>query len=71
MDKVQKPSDSECYTTSSEPFRFYLENTAFRKLDLFPSSDGGKETPILLGPLKRYNFNVCKFSQLFVKPLIT
>jgi hypothetical protein len=24
MDKVQKPSDSECYTPSSEPYRFYL-----------------------------------------------
>jgi hypothetical protein len=23
MDKVHKPSDSECYTPSSEPFRFY------------------------------------------------
>jgi hypothetical protein len=22
MDKVQKPSDSECYTPSSKPFRF-------------------------------------------------
>jgi hypothetical protein len=25
MDKVQKPSDSESYTPSSEPFRIYLE----------------------------------------------
>jgi hypothetical protein len=24
MDEVQKPSDSECYTPSSEPFRIYL-----------------------------------------------
>jgi hypothetical protein len=24
MDKVQKPSDPECYTPSSEPFRFYI-----------------------------------------------
>jgi hypothetical protein len=24
MDKVQKPSDSEHYTPSSEPFRFYF-----------------------------------------------
>jgi hypothetical protein len=24
MDKVQNPSNSECYTPSSEPFRFYL-----------------------------------------------
>jgi hypothetical protein len=23
MGEVQKPSDSECYTPSSEPFRFY------------------------------------------------
>jgi hypothetical protein len=26
MDKVQKPSDSERYTPSSEPFRFYSNN---------------------------------------------
>jgi hypothetical protein len=25
MDKVQKPSNFECYTASSEPFRMYLE----------------------------------------------
>jgi hypothetical protein len=24
MDKVHKPSDSECYTPLSEPFRFYM-----------------------------------------------
>jgi hypothetical protein len=27
MDKVYKPSNSECYTTSSESFRFYLNVT--------------------------------------------
>jgi hypothetical protein len=26
MDKVQKPSNSECYTPSSEPFRLGLSN---------------------------------------------
>jgi hypothetical protein len=30
-------------------------NTAFRKLDLFPSSGEGRETPTLLGPLERAN----------------
>jgi hypothetical protein len=25
MKKVQKPSNSECYTPSSEPFRIYLK----------------------------------------------
>jgi hypothetical protein len=35
-----------------------LENTKFRKLDLFPSSDErGRETPTLLGPLERANLN--------------
>jgi hypothetical protein len=24
LDKVQKPSDAECYARSPEPFRFYL-----------------------------------------------
>jgi hypothetical protein len=24
MDEVQKPSNSECYTPSSEPFRIYV-----------------------------------------------
>jgi hypothetical protein len=27
MDKVHKLSDYECYTTSSEPFRFYRTTT--------------------------------------------
>jgi hypothetical protein len=30
-----------------------LENTTFWKLDLFPSSDEGMQTPTLLGPLER------------------
>jgi hypothetical protein len=29
----------------------------FRKLDLFPSSGEGRETPTLLGPLERDNLN--------------
>jgi hypothetical protein len=29
-----------------------IENTTFRKLDLFPSSGEGKEAPALLGPLE-------------------
>jgi hypothetical protein len=33
-----------------------LENT-FRKLDLLPPSDEGRETPTLLGPLERVNLN--------------
>jgi hypothetical protein len=33
------------------PVFYKLENTTFRKLDLFPSSDE-EETPILLGPLE-------------------
>jgi hypothetical protein len=32
-----------------------LENRTFRKLDLFPSSGQGKETPTLLGHLERAN----------------
>jgi hypothetical protein len=34
-----------------------LENTTFRKLDLFPSSGYGWETATLLGPLERANLN--------------
>jgi hypothetical protein len=30
-----------------------LENSTFRKLDLFPFSLQGRETPILWGPLER------------------
>jgi hypothetical protein len=30
----------------------HLENSTFRKLDLFPFSSEGMETPILLGPLE-------------------
>jgi hypothetical protein len=32
-----------------------LENTTFRKLDLFPSSGEGGKTPTVLGPIKRAN----------------
>jgi hypothetical protein len=35
------------------------ENTVFWKPDLFPSTDEGKETPTLLGPLGSINFNHC------------
>jgi hypothetical protein len=34
-----------------------LENTAFRKLYLFPPSGEGRETPTLLDPLQRVNLN--------------
>jgi hypothetical protein len=34
-----------------------LENTPFRKPGLFPSSDEGRETPTLLGPLERSILN--------------
>jgi hypothetical protein len=34
-------------------------NTAFRKLDAFPSSGAGMETPTLFGPLQRANLNHC------------
>jgi hypothetical protein len=34
-----------------------LENTKFRKLDLFPSSGEGGKTPTQLGPLERANLN--------------
>jgi hypothetical protein len=37
----------------------YLENTTFRKLDLFPSSSEGRETPTLLGSLEGANLNDC------------
>jgi hypothetical protein len=34
-----------------------LENTTFRKMDLFPSSDKRGETPTQLGLLQRANLN--------------
>jgi hypothetical protein len=49
MDGVWKPTNSVCYTPSSEPYRIYL----FRKLDLFPSSSEGKKSPIQMVPLER------------------
>jgi hypothetical protein len=36
-----------------------LENTTFRKLDLFPSSGEWGETPTLLGTLERANLRPC------------
>jgi hypothetical protein len=34
--------------------------STFQKLNLFPSSDKGGETPTLLGLLERANLNHCK-----------
>jgi hypothetical protein len=34
-----------------------IENTTFRKIDLFPFSGEGSETPALLGLLERDNLN--------------
>jgi hypothetical protein len=36
---------------------YKYQKTAFRKVDLFPSSVEGRETPALLGPLERTNLN--------------
>jgi hypothetical protein len=43
-----------------------LQNTTFRKLDLFPSLDEGKETPILLGSLERANLNSTVYHTVFL-----
>jgi hypothetical protein len=50
-----------CFVTLSI-VRYYkkLENTAFRIMDLFPSSGEGK-TPILLGSLDRANLKIFSF----------
>jgi hypothetical protein len=40
-----------------------LENTTIRKLDLFPSTAEGKETPSLFGPLEKVNFNHWSISE--------
>jgi hypothetical protein len=39
------------------PEYYIIENTTFRKLDLFPSSGEGREITILLFPLERVNLN--------------
>jgi hypothetical protein len=43
-----------------------LENTMFQKLELFPSSDKGRETPTLLGPLERLNLNHWLYAHLIL-----
>jgi hypothetical protein len=40
------------------PLSGILKNTTFRKLDLFPSSVEGWETPTQLSPLERANPNI-------------
>jgi hypothetical protein len=41
------------------PAFYKLENTAFRQLDVFPSSceEGGGKTPTQLGPVERANLS--------------
>jgi hypothetical protein len=36
-----------------------IQETSFRKLDLLPSSEDGKETVTLFGPLERANLTHC------------
>jgi hypothetical protein len=43
------------WTLSVVQYSKKLENTTFRKLDLFPSSGRGARTPSQLGPLERAN----------------
>jgi hypothetical protein len=45
------------WTTSSVLNSKYIENTAFRKLGLFPTSGEESETPTLSSPLERANLN--------------
>jgi hypothetical protein len=46
-----------CFWTFSIVRNSKQKNTTFRKRDLFPSSDEGRETAILLGCLERANLN--------------
>jgi hypothetical protein len=73
--KVSGILESNCNYTITGVLDFFhctvfykLENTTFRKLDLFPSSDEGWKTP-QLGPLERANVNhwptPARFTQLF------
>jgi hypothetical protein len=49
-------NSQNCWVSVPCPSSGILENTTFRKLDLFLSSGEG-ETPTLLGPLERANLN--------------
>jgi hypothetical protein len=46
MDKVQEPSNSVCYTPSSEPFRIYMSLHVYGRAYL----DGEMVTRLLLAP---------------------
>jgi hypothetical protein len=52
-----------------------LENTTFRKLDVYPSSGEERKTRTLLGPSKRANLNDwtnhLKSSQVILRPTVS
>jgi hypothetical protein len=48
------------------PEFYIIENATFWKLDLFPSSDEGRDTPTLLGSFERPNLNHYMNTQQYV-----
>jgi hypothetical protein len=48
--------------------KLVLENTTFRKLDLFPSSGEGKGTPTLLSQYERSNLNHWTQQSMYLPP---
>jgi hypothetical protein len=58
MDIVQKPSDSECYTASSEPFRFLQD---FCSVSLSPRDTAYPQTKC---KVRKESGNYIEFSDL-------
>jgi hypothetical protein len=58
LQNLKDPDDGVGFwTLVHRPEFWMLVTSTFRKLDLFPSSGEGSETPTLLGPLERANLD--------------
>jgi hypothetical protein len=61
MGKVQKPSDSECYTPSSEPFRIYQFSIKFYSLFLCTKSTAAEANSTVC-TIKQISWRIWKFT---------
>jgi hypothetical protein len=61
MDKVHKSSDSECYTSSSEPYRFYIHLLVYARLRI--------QHYVILYYIMLYNLEVSSLLLLFVSKI--
>jgi hypothetical protein len=71
MDKVRKPSNSVCYTPSSEPYRIYLVyiTSNIQTVELPAIFQSSRENPLLSPSSFTSGFRECSWPGLNFKPI--